>query len=134
MGEIVPVHVEGLDHVVLRVADVDRSLGFWSGLLGLATVREDEWRAGTAAFVSVRIDATTIVDLVAGERSGENVDHVCLTLAPVDLEALATSGSFQIVSGPARLFGAQGEGWGLYVRDPDGNLVELRHYGDSVNG
>jgi hypothetical protein len=35
------------------------------------------------------------------------------------------------VTGPSRVWGAQGEGWGLYVRDPDGNVVELRHYGDS---
>ena len=50
-------------------------------------------------------------------------------MEPVDLDALAASGRFDVVGGPAALFGAQGTGMGLYVRDPDGNVVEIRHYG-----
>jgi hypothetical protein len=50
-------------------------------------------------------------------------------IEPTDLDALAASGRFEVVGGPAQLFGARGEGVGMYVRDPDGNVVELRHYG-----
>ncbi|MGH8983074.1 MAG: VOC family protein [Acidimicrobiia bacterium] len=122
------MHATGLDHVVLTVVDVERSLAWYIGELGLTGVRVDEWRRGEVLFPSVRIDATTIIDLLPGERSGQNVDHLCLVVEPVDLDALAASGDFDVVAGPSRLFGAQGEGVGIYVRDPDGNVIELRHY------
>jgi catechol 2,3-dioxygenase-like lactoylglutathione lyase family enzyme len=132
------VRVIGLDHVVFRVADVERSLAFYTGTLGLAPVRVDEWRAGEVLFPSVRVDAHTIIDIFPRELARDdgssdaavarNVDHVCLVLEPCDLAALAASGTFDVVGGPAELFGARGQGQGLYVRDPDGNVVELRHY------
>ena len=119
----------GLDHIVLNVADVERSLSWYMEQLGLEGVRVEEWRRGEVLFPSLRLDATTIIDLLHVERTGENVDHVCLVVEPVDLDALAASGRFDVVAGPSRLFGARGEGVGLYVRDPDGNVIELRHYG-----
>ena len=118
-----------MDHVVLTVADVERSLAWYCDELGLTGERVDEWRRGEVLFPSVRIDESTIIDLLHGERTGNNVDHVCLVIEPTDLDALAASGAFDVVAGPSRLFGAHGEGDGLYVRDPDGNVVELRHYG-----
>lgn len=123
------VTVEAFDHVVLNVADVDRSLAWYTGELGLAPLRVDEWRRGDAPFPSVRVSADTIIDLVAGERGGQNVDHLCLTVAPVDLEEVARSGRFDVVEGPVPRWGARGVGTSVYVRDPDGNVVELRHYG-----
>jgi catechol 2,3-dioxygenase-like lactoylglutathione lyase family enzyme len=123
------VKVVGLDHIVLRVADVERSLAWYRDELGLEPERVDEWRRGEVLFPSVRIDGTTVVDLLKAERSGENMDHVCVVIAPEDLDALKASGRFDVVTGPSRVWGAQGDGLGLYVRDPDGNVVELRHYG-----
>jgi catechol 2,3-dioxygenase-like lactoylglutathione lyase family enzyme len=125
------VQVTGLDHVVLRVADVERSLGFYTGTLGLGAERVEQWRAGEVLFPSVRIDASTIIDLLPtgeNEAVGRNVDHLCLVIDRQDLQALADSGTFDVVGGPAELFGARGQGQGLYVRDPDGNVIELRHY------
>lgn len=121
-------HVVGLDHVVLNVADVERSLAFYCDELGLAPERVDEWRRGEILFPSVRIDAHTIIDLLAAPRTGENADHLCLVIEPVDLEAVKASGRFVVVDGPATRFGACGNGTSLYVEDPDGNTVELRHY------
>ena len=129
MADRRPVRTVGLDHVVLTVADVERSLAWYCDELGLTGERVEEWRRGEVLFPSVRIDETTIIDLLQGERTGNNVDHVCLVIEPTDLDALAASGAFDVVAGPSRLFGARGEGDGLYVRDPDGNVVELRHYG-----
>ena len=77
---------------------------------------------------SVRVDATTIIDLLEGIPDGVNVDHLCLVIEPTDLEALRDTFRFEVVDGPGPRFGAQGEGMSLYVRDPDGNVVELRHY------
>jgi catechol 2,3-dioxygenase-like lactoylglutathione lyase family enzyme len=123
------VKVLGLDHIVLRVADVERSLAWYRDELGLEPERVEEWRRGEVLFPSVRIDKTTVIDLLKAERSGENMDHVCVVIAPEDLDALKASGRFDVVTGPSRVWGAQGDGLGLYVRDPDGNVVELRHYG-----
>jgi catechol 2,3-dioxygenase-like lactoylglutathione lyase family enzyme len=123
------VQVAGLDHVVLRCTDVERTLAWYRDVLGLAPERVDEWRKGTVPFPSVRVDGGTIIDLLPGRRDGENVDHVCLVVEPTDLDALAASGAFDVVSGPGRRFGARGDGTSLYVLDPEGNVVELRHYG-----
>jgi catechol 2,3-dioxygenase-like lactoylglutathione lyase family enzyme len=122
--------VTGFDHLVLNCTDVDASLAWYTDRLGLEGVRVEEWRSGSAPFPSVRIDDTTIIDLLAAPRSGVNVDHLCLVLEPTDLYALATSGHFDLVGdGPIPgLFGARGVATSLYVRDPDGNVIELRCY------
>ena len=125
------VTVTGLDHIVLLVADVERSLVWYRDELGLTVEREPEWRAGDVAFPSVRIDAGTIIDLFRAERTGRNVDHVALRVAPdVDLRALAHSGRFDVIELRAEVWGAAGDGTSLYVRDPDDNTVELKHYAD----
>lgn len=124
------VRVRGLDHVVLVVADAEASVAWYRDRLGLEPLRLDEWRRGEALFVSLRVDDTTIIDLFQGERSGVNVDHVSLVVADdVDLHAVASSGDFEVEHAPFRIWGAQGYGLGMYVRDPDGNRVELKHYG-----
>jgi catechol 2,3-dioxygenase-like lactoylglutathione lyase family enzyme len=123
-----PVHVTAFDHVVLNVADVERSLAFYAELLGLEPVRVDEWRRREVPFPSVRVDGGTIIDLLETPRSGVNADHFCLVVAPVDFDELVKSGRFEVVDGPAQRFGARGQGTSLYVRDPDQNLVELRYY------
>ena len=128
-GFMALVRVTGLDHIVLVSSDVERALRFWCDDLGLAPERVDEWRRGEVPFPSVRIDPATIVDIFPGEPSGQNLEHLCLTIDPVDLQALADSGRFQVVRGPIdHLFGAQGYATSLYVADPDGNTVELRSY------
>lgn len=129
------VIVTGLDHFVLRVADAEASLAFYCGTLGLAGDRVEEWRAGEVPFPSVRIDTTTIIDLFPAS-DGEppdpqrgTLDHLCVTIEPTDLHALAESGRVAVVRGPQDgLFGAQGYATSLYVADPDGITVELRTY------
>ena len=115
-----------------NVADAERSLAFYTGELGLAPVRVDEWRRGEVPFPSVRVTPTFIVDILETGRSvdpaGANVDHLCLVVDSVDLAAVAASGRLTVVDGPAARFGARGMGTSLYVLDPDGNTVELRHY------
>ena len=117
-----------IDHVVLTVPDVERTLAWWRDELGLEPVRVDEWRRGEAPFVSPLIRSDTLIDLFPGERTGENVNHVALVVEGVDLDELAASGRFEVEMGPADLFGARGVGRGLYIKDPDGNRVELRTY------
>jgi len=129
------VQVTGLDHVVLLVEDTERTLAWYCGELGLAGERVEEWRAGKVFFPSVRIDATTLIDVLprapGADRAPEaqrNVDHLCLVIEPTDMQALAASGRFTVVDGPDTRWGAQGDATSLYVLDPDGNVVKLRHY------
>ncbi|MFG3604019.1 VOC family protein [Micromonospora chersina] len=122
------VRVTGFDHLVLAVTDVERSLGFYCDTLGLAPVRVDRWRAGEVPFPSVRVNADTIIDLVRGEPGGSNVDHFCLVVEPLDWAAVVESGVFTVLTGPVPRFGARGTATSIYVRDPDGNTVELRWY------
>jgi catechol 2,3-dioxygenase-like lactoylglutathione lyase family enzyme len=122
------VKAVGLDHIVLDVADVERSIAWYRDELGLEPVRVEEWRRGEVLFPSLRVDEGTIIDLLQAERTGQNVDHVCLVIEPEDLAAVKASGRFEVVDGPDRRFGARGDGTSIYVLDPDGNLVELRHY------
>ncbi len=122
------VRVTGFDHLVLNVADVERSLAFYVDVLGLEPVRVDEWRAGRVPFPSARIDRNTIIDLVHGPRGESNVDHLCLVVAPLDWREVIESDVFTVDEGPVPRFGARGTGQSIYVRDPDGNSVELRYY------
>jgi catechol 2,3-dioxygenase-like lactoylglutathione lyase family enzyme len=121
--------VRAMDHIVLICADVDRTLSWYVDELGLAPVRVDEWRRNEAPFPSARVSPDTIIDFIAGSPTDGRLDHVCLVVEPTDLESLAASGRFQVRAGPVPRFGARGMGTSLYVLDPDGTTVELRHYG-----
>jgi len=120
--------VHGLDHIVLNVADAERSLAWYRDRLGLTPVRYDEWKSGAAPFVSARIDDGTIIDLVETERSGENLGHFALRIIG-DVEEIASHPDVEVVRRSPRVYGARGWGSAVYVRDPDGNEVELRSYG-----
>lgn len=122
------MELTGPDHIVLVSPDVERLVAWYRDELGLEAERLEEWRRQEVPFVSLRVSPTFIIDVFTGDRTGVNVDHVAFTVEGVDLDELAASGRFEIESGPADLFGAQGVGRGLYFRDPDGNLVELRTY------
>jgi catechol 2,3-dioxygenase-like lactoylglutathione lyase family enzyme len=122
------IRVTAFDHVVLNVEDVERSLAFYTQELGLQSIHVQEWRRGERFFPSVRVDEGSIIDLIALRRTGENLDHLCLVVEPMDFDALKASGRFEVVDGPAIRFGARGDGTSIYIRDPDQNLVELRYY------
>jgi glyoxylase I family protein len=129
------LQVLGIDHVVLRVLDRERALAFYCGVLGMSIEREQpelgltQLRAGRSL-----IDLITI-DGALGRRSsgpsvghGPRVDHIALELAPVDeaaLQAHLGRHGVDVVEAGLR-YGAGGEGASLYVRDPDGNKIELK--------
>lgn len=122
-----PLTVTGIDHIVIQVPDVAEVVAWYRDELGLAVERQEEFDRGEAVFVSLRISPTTIIDVLPGERSGENVNHFAITVED-DVDELAASGRFDVEIGPADLSGARGQGRGIYIRDPAGNLVELRTY------
>jgi len=118
----------GPDHIVLVSPDPERLVAWYADRLGTEVLRLEEWRRKEVPFVSLRVSPTFLVDVMQGDRTGTNVDHFALAVAGVDLDELAGSGRFDVEMGPADLYGAQGIGRGVYTRDPDGNLVELRTY------
>jgi len=122
------VTVTEFDHLVLHCQDVETTLAWYGEHLGLAPVRLEEWRAGSVLFPSLRVNADTIIDLLPGDAPDGRLDHICLVVEPLDLQALAASGRFEVLDGPGTRYGARGDGTSLYVRDPDGLTVELRYY------
>jgi catechol 2,3-dioxygenase-like lactoylglutathione lyase family enzyme len=130
-----PIRTRGIDHVVLRVADMERALAFYCGALGLAV----EYRNEPLGLIHVRAGAAQIdlVDLAgplgkAGGRAAgaeaRNMDHFCLRIEAFDVDALAAHLRRHGVAmdEPATRFGADGVGPSLYLTDPDGNKVELK--------
>ena len=130
------LEVRELDHIVLRCADVTTTLDWYCDVLGLEEVRVDEWRRGEVLFPSARINEGTSIDFIPADWSpgaapvgvGGHLDHLCLTLAPFDADALVAGGRFRVHEGPSVRFGARGEATSVYVLDPDDTVVELRCY------
>jgi glyoxylase I family protein len=127
-----PFSVRGIDHIVLRVRELPRSLAFYCDLLGCTIERQQpelgltQLRAGKSLIDLVTLDGP----LGAGEPpgAGRNLEHFCLTIAPfAETTLIAWLTARGIPAGaPASRYGAEGEGPSLYIEDPDGNRVELK--------
>jgi catechol 2,3-dioxygenase-like lactoylglutathione lyase family enzyme len=118
-----------LDHLVLVVSDIERALAWYGRHAGLAGVRVEEWRNDQAPFPSLRVDDSTIIDLIPGDPAADrgHLDHICFVVSPNGLDGLAGEPDLDVVDRGER-FGARGLGQSIYVRDPDGLLVEFRCY------
>jgi glyoxylase I family protein len=130
LAAMIPFVIEHIDHVVLRVADVEKSLTFYVGALGcrIDKVQPD------IELTQLRAGASQI-DLVPTSKGGggplgpsRNVDHFALEIAPFDEAAIrAHLAAHGIDAGESkRRYGAKGYGPSLYIADPDGNVVELK--------
>lgn len=116
------------DHLVLLSTDVERTLAWYGRHAGLAGERVEEWRAGRTFFPSLRVSDTLIIDVVVGEPVGRgHLDHLCFVVSKADLAALRVDPDLTVEEEGQR-FGAQGMAESIYVRDPDGLLVEFRSY------
>ena len=131
------VKITEMDHIVLRVSDVEESLRFYTETLGLQAERVELWRAGEVRFPSARLNADTIIDFFASDARPtsrediRNQDHFCMVIEKTDMEELKSNFEaigVDIQAGPGKRWGSHGDGISLYVYDPDDNVVELRHY------
>ena len=117
--------IRNLDHVVLRVRDMDAAIAFYTGVLGC----REERRLAKIGLVQLRAGAS-LIDLVPGEpdTSGANMDHFAVRIVPFDEANLRAWLAEHGVETQAALprYGAEGTGPSLYIRDPDGNMVELK--------
>jgi catechol 2,3-dioxygenase-like lactoylglutathione lyase family enzyme len=123
-----------LDHVVLRIAELDRSLAFYCDVLGCVVDRRRDdlglyhLRAGSAQIDLVTLDGQLGQKHGAVSADGPNMDHFCLRIEAFEDPGLADylRGHGLEPSEVAQRFGAEGEGPSLNVSDPDGNVVELK--------
>jgi len=130
-----PIAIAGFDHIVLRVRDKASVLDFYCGVLGLSVDRDrpelglTHVRAGRQMIDLVTLDGPLGKLGGAGPgREGRNLDHFALQVRPFDAAAirahLAAHGVAVVEEGER--YGADGDGFSLYVRDPEGNTVELK--------
>ena len=133
-----------IDHVVLWVDGPKISLGFFVDVVGLRPVRKQEFEEGTAPFPSVRLNDMTILDLMdrnavtlvqnftGGDAGGRPINHICLSMNAADYSALTArlvAQAVDLMPGGEHSFGAQGLAErSAYFCDPDGNVIEIRHY------
>ena len=130
-----PFAMRGLDHIVLRVVDLPRMLAFYHEVLGCTDEREQpelglyQLRAGASLIDLVTLDGKLGArGGAAPGKEGRNLDHFALAIEPFDRDALgahlAAHDVAIIEEGPR--YGAEGEGPSIYIRDPEGNVVELK--------
>ena len=135
-----PIRIAELDHIVLNVGDINRSLKFYIDVLGLTGERIEEFKAGKVGFPSVRINDATIIDLFpgkenscrsAGEKFIGNLNHFCLVVAAENFNEVMDglkNHKIAIREGPVSRWGARGRATSVYFLDPDGNEIEIRCY------
>jgi glyoxylase I family protein len=130
-----PINIRLIDHVVIRVQDLVRMIDFYCGVLGCRLERGP----GKNGLAQLRA-GDSLIDLVdaAGPHSrqgggrphaeGGNMDHVCLQLQPWDADAISAhlkKHNVEVGDVVTR-YGALGDGPSLYIKDPEGNAVELK--------
>jgi catechol 2,3-dioxygenase-like lactoylglutathione lyase family enzyme len=136
------INITELDHIVLNVADIDRSIKFYTDVLGLRPERLEEFRAGKVGFPSVRINEGTIIDLfpikdgslrvsASKEKNNGNLNHFCLVVGQKEFSGIVdylSGHQVAIREGPVSRWGARGRAVSVYFLDPDGNEIEIRSY------
>jgi len=118
-------HVERIDHVVLRVRDLEGMVRFYEQALGFKVERT----LSRLKLVQMRAGAS-LLDLVQGERpqSGGNMDHLCFRVEPFDRSSIESRLSMLGIAlgETVQRYGAEGSGPSVYFNDPEGNQVELK--------
>ena len=129
------ISIREIDHIVLRVVDLERMLAFYCGALGCPVEkRQDEiglvqLRAGSSLIDLVPLDGKLgQMGGAAPGKEGRNLDHFCLRVEPFDAEAIrAHLAAHGVEAGAVESrYGAEGEGPSIYITDPEGNVVELK--------
>ncbi|HWH81135.1 MAG TPA: VOC family protein [Burkholderiaceae bacterium] len=130
------IRIREIDHLVLRVTQLEPMLRFYREVLGCSIDRRDD----TIGLVQLRA-GRSLIDLVTvdgplgraggaapARAGGHNLDHFCVRVEPFDEAAIRHHlGAHGVEAGPlAQRNGAEGEGASIYIADPEGNVVELK--------
>lgn len=128
--------IKELDHVVLRVPDLERGVAFYCNVLGCVVYRRQDplkfvqMYAGRSA-----IDLADTAGPIGKEggtppahQQGHNMDHLCFRVEPYDEAALIRHFESHGVKpfDITKRYGADGFGPCMYIRDPFGNMIELK--------
>jgi glyoxylase I family protein len=124
-----PIKIAEIDHVVFRCRDQRRMLDFYTRLLGMV----EERRIEQIGLVQLRA-GRSMIDLVPAppdekSEASKNVDHVCLGIETTDMAEIARhlkESAVEVIGEPAMRYGAHGMGPSIYLRDPEGNVIELK--------
>lgn len=130
-----PIAIDGFDHLVLRVKDKGAMLHFYGAVLGLSVDRDRPDLGLTHIRAGRQMIDLVTVDGPIGQQGGaapgtdaRNLDHFALQVRPFDEPAirahLAAHGVAIVEEGPR--YGADGDGFSLYIQDPEGNKIELK--------
>jgi glyoxylase I family protein len=137
----VMIRLQAIDHVVIRVRDIESMRRFYCDVLGAEHVAYrpkfgmSHLRAGDSMIDLVEVDGPLgRAGGAAPGREARNMDHLCLRVAPFDQEAiLAHLRAKGVAVGEVKeRFGAQGTGVSIYLTDPEGNMVELKGPSDGA--
>ena len=128
------INIAAIDHVVLRVSDLNRMVRFYVDVLGAKLEKEQE----DIGLYQLRV-GTSLVDLVPVEgklgqmggaapgRQARNLDHVAFRVLPWDGEAILRHLNGHGIEGEIKSrYGAEGDGPSIYLTDPEGNGLELK--------
>jgi catechol 2,3-dioxygenase-like lactoylglutathione lyase family enzyme len=125
-----------IDHVAIRVTDLDRALAFYHDLLGLPMRDRKRYEAGEVPYVAVVAGGRHIHLVPTDEEIDVGGEHICLLVRSddvnsqgelEDLLAELRDEGIEVEDGePYKRYGAYGRAWAAYVRDPDGRRVELK--------
>lgn len=123
------LNVTNIDHIAIEVTDLQRAIDFWSGTLGMELVGMDVYQAGRRPFVSVKV-GNSLIDLFPSDPVAKPPRaHFCLLADFEDFDRViahlkerGAQGEFE----PRRRWGATGWGLSIYLKDPDGNQVEIK--------
>ena len=129
------IQIREIDHLVLRVTDLDRMLQFYCDVLGCTVER----RKDSIGLIQLRA-GNSLIDLVPVDgqlgkaggappgKEGRNLDHFCLRVEPFNETSIRhhlEANGLQAGELASR-YGAEGEGPSIYLSDPEGNVVELK--------
>ena len=135
MSQANPINIQRIDHVVLRVNDLERMIDFYTSVLGCRLERGP----GDGRLAQLRA-GDSLIDLVdadgrlgrqgggAPDHDAPNVDHVCFLVRPWNTETvLEHLCRFDMQHGEVGTrYGATGQGPSVYIKDPEGNNIELK--------
>ena len=130
----IPYRTKGLDHVVIRAKNIETMLSFYRNVLGLRVAKHNKlqglWHLTAGSSMIDLVDMNGTLGQAGGQPpgNGKNVDHFALKIEPFDAQALrAYFAEHGVETDPVKTrFGADGDGPSIYLRDPEGNGLELK--------
>jgi glyoxylase I family protein len=128
------INIQAIDHVVMRVRDLEAMTRFYVDVLGARAEKSNELlglyqlRVGTSLIDFVPVEGRLGRSGGAGPGAeGRNVDHICFRVLPWDGEAIVKHlAAFGFDGEIMKRYGAEGDGPSIYVTDPEGNSLELK--------